>query len=243
MGLYDIVSLELDYSGKEIGRYLRSTGMNLKRKETNEKEHDYIEKQTICEIVENTLKSNNKNIVLLGSGYYHHFTYGLCLHADRFSEDYAYIHFDHHNDYFDSGFRPTYIHCGSFVRSILVDTNASSAFFIGNKPPEKTLKSKPHLSMLENQFRSKTGLKRFQRNLSKLPNDVYLSFDLDVLNTKIMHTAYDQGTLKLKELMHMLDMIKETKTIISADIVGYADTDGKKQGKGVYAKIINSLMA
>lgn len=243
MGLYDIVSLELDYPGEAIGKYLRSTGMNIKRKETAEKEHDYIEKQTICEIVENTLRGNNRNLVLLGSGYYHHFTYSLCLHADRFSDNYAYIHFDHHNDYFDSTFKTTYIHCGSFVRSILVDTNASSALFIGVRPPKKVLKSKLHMSLLEEQLRSENGLEKFQKKLSKLPSDVYLSFDLDVLNTKIMHTAYDQGTLKQRELMDMINIIKKTKTIISADIVGYADVDGKKQGKDIYAKIISSLMA
>ena len=55
-------------------------------------------------------------------------------------------------------------------------------------------------------------------------------------------TAYDQGSLKVRELMKCISLIKQSKHIIGADVLGYADITGRAPGKKLYAKIVASLL-
>lgn len=242
MGLWELVSLELDQPGKRIGEYFEKTlKLDIKRV-SYRKERDYVSKDLICRMVNKALgKGPERKLVFYGSDYYHHFTYGLCKHADRFNDSYAYVHFDHHSDCFNGGIKSE-ISCGSFVDDILKDSNASAVLFLGSRPPIHTdFSKKACISLLEEQLRH-YSFRKLEKRLSKLPDEVYLSFDLDVMSEGAITTAYNQGTLQTKELMKILDAIKRTKRIIGDDILGYGDIEGKEIGKELYAKIARSLL-
>ena len=263
MGLWELISLEMDYSGETIGDYFENTlGRKIRRNKYVRKEVKQENKETVCNITRRAVAGGqDKKLVVYGCGYYHHYTYGLCKYADRLSEDYGYIHFDHHEDYWREDMKKDYlrgfskprlnkdrnrIDCGSFVADILYDTNASALLLVGstlNRAVPKMLKDKPHESLSEKQFRNKTGMDMFKRRLDKLPEDVYLSFDLDVMEIKYIETAYSQGTLKPKELMAMIEAIKSSKNIISADVLAYGGLYNRtKPGRKLYREIVDSLM-
>ncbi len=239
MTLWELVSLELDYPAREIGKYFEKE-LKIKRVKCR-KEKIYDEKTTICRIVNRALgKSSKRKLVMYGSGFYHHFTYGLCRHADRVSEDYAYIHFDHHDD--SRKLRHNRIDCGAFVKDILEDTNASAVLYIGTNAP-KNLPVPNKLSIAEYHLRRGKRFQKLEWKLKNLPEEVYLSFDLDVMDKSIIGTVYDQGSLKTRELMKCISLIKRSKHIIGADVLGYRGVRGKVHGKELYKKIVNSLLA
>ncbi len=265
MGLWELISLEMDYSGETIGDYFQNTlRRKIKRNEYSRKEVMQYDKETICNIMKRAVAGGEeKKLAVYGCGYYHHYTYGLCKRADRLSENYGYIHFDHHEDYWRGDMKKSFlkscrslnsesnddmdrIDCGSFVADILYDTHASGLLLVGStidRAVPRMLKHKVHESIVERQFRNKTGMDMFRRRLDKLPEDVYLSFDLDVMDIKFIETAYSQGTLKPKELMAMIEAIKDSKNIISADVLAYGGIlDRTKPGRKLYKQIVDSLI-
>ena len=90
-------------------------------------------------------------------------------------------------------------------------------------------------------FRRKP-FRKLESGLESLPQDVYLSFDLDVMDYSLMKTGYPQGSLRHKELMKCIEMIKQSKHIIGSDVLGYAGQTGNEPGKQVYKAIVASLM-
>src|SRR3989339_177768 len=105
MGLKQIISLETDQPGKMIGDHFeKKSDLNIVRVNTPDKVlHD---KKEINQLIEEKIGYiGEEKLVVYGSGRYHHYTYGLCKLADRISNDYGYIHFDHHNDYANAYWR------------------------------------------------------------------------------------------------------------------------------------------
>ena len=235
--LWELISLELDRPAEEIGKYFeKELGKKIRRYKKEERDNS---KATICNIINEALgESLKRKLVVYGSGYYHHFTYGLCKHVDKISKDYAYIHFDHHTDIGCSNLAT--VSCGSFVQSILGDANASAALFIGNDAPNER-KDLRLLGIREEQLRKKKGFRKLRKKLLKLPGEAYLSFDLDVMLKSLIATNFGQGTTTTEELMKCVSLIKETKHIIGADILGYRG-EGNDPGKELYAKIVESLL-
>lgn len=181
------------------------------------------DKSIITSMVKNLLGENPKRrLVLYGSGNYHHYTYGLCRLADALSEEYGYIHIDHHSDFKNSASPlDSNVYCGSFVQAILAETNASEALFIGSRETQDFDGSKlPHPSIIERELMGSNGQKLLEQKLRALPRDVYLTIDLDVMHRDEIATSYDRGIMRKKRLMKTLDTIKQSKNIISADALG-----------------------
>jgi len=249
---WEIISLETDYSGQAIGAYFEEElGMKIRRVRNLKKEDLKLDKDDIFKLTSSALKGGlERKLVLYGSGAYHHYTYGLCRHADRLSGNYAYMHFDHHNDHFKheeiyGEYRgKARISCGAFLADLLKDTNASAVMLIGSNMGSQTpVKNKIYKAITEKHLRAIRGFRRFGRDLSALPEDVYLSFDLDVMTKRCLRSAYDQGTLKPKELFKMIETIKRNKRIISADVLGFAGMlDQTLPGKSLYKDIVLSLL-
>ena len=247
MGLWEIISLETDYSGEAIGSYFEEElGMKIRRVRFMKKEEVVYTKTGIIDLASFALRDKlERKLVLYGSGAYHHYTYGLCNHADKISSNYAYIHFDHHHDHYDKHGRESgLLSCGAFVAELLEDTNASAAMLIGSMlGNQEPVNNKIYLDMTEKHLRRRGGFRRFERELSEIPENVYLSFDLDVMDKKYLQSAYDQGTLKPKELFKLIDMIKKNKRIIGADVLGFAGMDDPyAPGKLLYKDIVLSLL-
>ncbi len=207
-----------------------------------------LHKETIAGMLSELFGQDKKRrLVLYGNGAYHHYTYGLCRLADKLSEEYGYIHVDHHADLILKGYSRSdkNIHCGVFVHAIMQETNAEKALFIGTK---KTLDGYdlPYPSIAEHNFMNPGGWQLLKEKLQLLPNDVYLTLDLDVMHAEEISTDYDRGTMRRTQLLQMIDIIKNSKNIISADVLGLA-TGGPynttELGVRLYGDITTALRA
>lgn len=251
---WQIVLLDTDISTTVLGEYFRHLrlGNEIKHvKGVHAKKGIYENQEEIEQLMDSLLDDDlSRKLVMYGNGFYHHYTYGLCKHADRFSDDYAYIHFDHHPDYRYS-FEKNRLGCGSFVERIVStgDTNASTALFIGSEatklvevlgiPLPIPIAAYNHI-MEEDILMN--GMKPVKKNLSKLPHDVYLSFDLDVMDETEIRTDYSRGSLKAGTLLGIIETIKQSKRIIGADILGFADTTLDIKSAELYLMIAESLL-
>ncbi len=253
MEQWRLISLEIDDSAKEIGEYFEQKFPHeIARAEPLQKAKIEDAKKNINRFIDNALGNGlERKLVVYGSGFFHHYTYGLCRHADRLSDEYCYIHFDHHDDYESIFFlRQDEINCEGFVKKILEDTNAKKAFFVGSNVMSLGPGHSSRHCILEHQLRSGNMYEDFRDKLCDLPKDAYLSFDLDVMTPKAICTDFDQGTLKTKELLELIDLIKGNKNIIGADILGYStvrnfefpNEDIPNKGKELYAAIATSLL-
>lgn len=245
---WKVVSLEIDYPAIAIGDYFEKYfDVPLLRTCRNTRtEWIRHSKKSIINLTKKSLQEiTTRKLVVYGSGNFHHYTYGLCMHASRMCQDFGYIHFDHHNDYNIEPEREIRgeIACGTFVKTILEDTNASAALFVGSRPPKEALiNGIPHPYIYEEHLRTHSRFNKLERLLKQLPDDVYLSFDLDVMCKSAIITAWDQGNLKIHELMKAISIIKKNKNIIGADILGYGDPQNKLGGKDLYVKIAQSIL-
>lgn len=249
-----LYSLELDNDGKDIGAYFQSRGYDIERVKPIEGRESlllnfYLPAKSIEDMIADSVDSKEKVLALSSHGNYHHLTYGLCKRTDRLSKRYGYIHIDHHNDLFGDGsdLDTEDIHCGKFVRKLCHDANVGKTglrrdlLFIGTK----VMLPYYMLTQYAGEFLF-TGFMggivsdlfcSLERNLERLPDDVYLTVDLDVLAPNEVRTAFDRGNMKAEKLYTIVEQIKQRKNIISADIVGYTTSnqprsayDGKSDG-------------
>lgn len=216
---WKLVVLEHDESSEEIGNFFEKIWQEgVTRKKIGQiRMHS---KEAITNKIENAVKDlEGRILTLYGMGSFHHYTYGLCnTIAKKRSKNYMYTHVDEHSDslYTNDGS----LNCAAFVRNILKEPGAKSLMLIGS---DIKLYDKPnYASVYQEEITSenaKTILKEELRKKSQL--DVYCSLDLDVLKKTEIKTNYPQGTLELKHLLQVLDVIKQEKDLISADILGY----------------------
>lgn len=190
-------------------------------------------------------------LTVYGDGEYHHYTYALHRMAleRRGLGRSTYFHFDNHRD--DWGVRPAdgstdWLHCASFVDSLAHDHRAVP-YFMG---PEVYAKKDSrgydirgtNIPIYHNQFsQHRQASQRWTRNdelwgytdarslparrdLAETPTASYLSFDLDLLAQSEIVTNFDQNELvKLRDLVRMVDRVREYKRVFSADILGFPD--------------------
>lgn len=159
-----------------------------------------------------------KILTLYGSGSFHHYTYGLCYAiAHKRSDNYMYVHIDNHTDsiYRENGI----IKCGSFVENILEEPEENDILLIG---PWKGENPKERKTISQKDLISKQAKYIVRKELEKkLQKDVYVSLDLDILTYADISTDFTQEILELKHLLNVIEVLKEGKNIISADILGY----------------------
>lgn len=252
---WKIVVLKHDRASAQIAKLIGDLypGITEVRKISNGL--DRASKTTIREAIRKSVKAGKeqKVLTLYGSGGKHHYTYGLCREvADKRSEGYTYFHFDYHTDYgytLHNG-NDDILNCAEFVDVILRDSNAQALRYVGCRSSiddgwcsvdiEKI--GKTYDSDLKDQPNSKTMKKAIRRLLQNTPNDVYISMDLDVLNSDEIRTAYGNGPLSLNQLLESLDVIKTQKNIISADVLGYS-TEWRRHEKSLltYARIVEMV--
>lgn len=240
---WQIVSLEMDETGKELGRYFAKRAKNLKRVHLSDELYD---RDDLAKKIRRIVVPGRKTLAIYGSGRFHHYTYGLCKAADRLSDGYCYIHFDHHDDY--AANNPQRLECGSFVNAILEDTHATSAIFIGTSIPWTN-----SIYSIDCSGKEQTS-PSLEKILKKTTRDVYLSFDLDVMDMSEITTDYFGGDMEANELVRLIKMIKGKKRIISADILGYSrngldcyynrgsDKPSPEKSKQLYEKIAKAIL-
>lgn len=221
-----IVVLEHDDASEQIGDLFSELFPDIT--EVREINDTWAQTKTQARKVGKSVKvgKEQKVLTLYGYGGNHHITYGLCREvADERSENYAYIHFDHHMDYGHSdGSYDEHLNCGSFVRAILHESKAQALRYVGCGTkyfPDLEEIRKTYGYVHESRLRDDGVKKSIEQLIQNTPDDVYISMDLDVLANSEMKTGFDRGDLRLGELLEALNTIGNDKNIISADVLGY----------------------
>jgi len=224
MNNWKLLTLEHDNSSKQISEFFRKSWKEgtIERKvcrEIRPKTRRYrgVNKDKLAEKIGKTVgNTEGKILTLYGDGNSHHYTYGLCdAIASKRSDDFLYIHLDHHTDSeYDID---NILGCGSFVENILKDYSSDIMILgaeWGSMYTKRTVIGQKGL------FLGQTVKNKLKEKPQK---DVYLSIDLDVINRKEIITSYDQGDCTLGLLLNAIKIIQDEKNIISADILGYSD--------------------
>ncbi|MFH0889890.1 MAG: hypothetical protein V1836_01970 [Candidatus Aenigmatarchaeota archaeon] len=186
-------------------------------------------KQIINKVKKAINGDHERILTVLGHGYAHKMTYGLCKHvADSRSDGYVYYHFDQHGDI---GHIWTRITHGGFVARLFNDTKAQDVVFSD-----------------EPDFNSRAlarGLDVDDTGASLMTNknvpDAYCSFDLDCMRYEEIKTGWPGGTMHSIALLNEVENIKTKKDIISADVLGYS---GERDAKShvMYAVLMETLI-
>lgn len=222
-----------------------------------EKEEGYFSpKNRIIDEIRDIAQKNNfggekKILALAGEGGVHHYTYALCrVFADPKSDNYGYIHFDAHDD---TGSVMDYFHlgCASFVHLFLEkNSRVKKVFYVGCfKKPQKPVNApkdfEENIKVIEENKITRMSVKKLMAPLKKMPEDVYVSMDLDVLRREEIYTKYGYGPMTLSKLINCLEIIKKEKNIIGADVLGYhwrETLEDKSKSLKTYKEIVDCLV-
>ncbi len=226
---WHFLSLEMDLPSRLLGEHFRQTYVQPPEQITLP-ERTIVSRGKLIRIIEEAIPDYIKDskaptLCFSGHGEYHHYTYGLCkVLADRRSKRYGYVHIDHHHDMWDDsekgGLRKE-LHCGRFVKSIRANTNASHVLTVGTQEVEKELEGNPAQYHHIPNHELEKGLFCIDSALQRLPDDVYVSIDLDFLSPKEISTGWPEGSFKKETLFCCLELIKERKRLVGVDVCGW----------------------
>ncbi len=248
MAEWQLLSLEMDAGGRDIGSFFSQSGYETRRVSLDEfleqaqrhddgaalsldtqfwpEPHIYSKAQlasTMRNLAGNTRK---KTLALYGSGFYHHYTYGLCALAGQQSEGFTYIHVDGHTDCIPGwqNHPPGTVIYSNFVEDIVRDTGAKDVIMVGANLGGVPWCTCLQQAIFEDRLNAEEALDDFRGLLEGVQKDVYLSVDLDVTPADECITdwrEWERGHLRKGQLLRVVKLLKETKHIIGADILGY----------------------
>ncbi|MDI3480357.1 MAG: hypothetical protein PWQ97_12 [Tepidanaerobacteraceae bacterium] len=157
-------------------------------------------------------------VCFLGPGDFHH----LCLHfLNKLHTKPLLVLFDHHSDMMEAP--PGTISCGSWVRAALNSGKVKKCIIVGQNVRDEMFsdsKSDGKVVFFPQNIPHEKKVSGVMKELMKYSEPVYISIDKDVLVSGEAYTNWDQGSLKLEELLDFIKIIKKAKDIISADICG-----------------------
>jgi len=181
-------------------------------------------------------------VVFLGSGDYHHVSYLLIERRRALDTRIQVVVFDNHPDNMRYPFG---IHCGSWVWHVsrlpfvarvhvagITSTDVEAGRLWENHLAplysgkvvyycvQRNLRAMRRLGMHHSRaFPSMSALlDALSASVTTAPEPVYLSIDKDVLARDVVQTNWDQGVMRLEELMAAIRMLR--RRIIASDVVG-----------------------
>ncbi len=181
-------------------------------------------------------------VVFLGSGDYHHLSYLLIERLRALNTRIQVVVFDNHPDNMRYPFG---IHCGSWVWHVSRLPFVARVHVVGitSTDVERGRLWENHLAPLysskviywcvqrnlramrfigirhSRSFSSMAALlDDFSASLASMPEPVYLSIDKDVLARDVVQTNWDQGVMRMEELMTAIRMLPGR--IIASDVTG-----------------------
>jgi hypothetical protein len=254
MGAWQLLSLEMDSGGKDIGRFFEEDlSLSIKRSSLDEllaragditnqeteiyKELSWLQSKNVIFSKERLMNAmsaltagiNEPILAVYGSGFFHHYTYGLCTVASKLSKAFCYIHIDRHTDCYPSGVRRDYKRSGIIAPSDFVEdlrndktNNAKDVIMIGAFVGGwcKGI----HSVLYEFAMDKRKTLEELAAFLDDTRDDVYISIDTDVMLKEEVITYnedYDRGLLDKAQLFSIISLIKSRKRVVGADICGY----------------------
>lgn len=247
---WNIISLEMEDGGKDIGEYvekglvlpIRRISLDEIAEEAakcqfNAENYRYLPKPHIFgkEQIRSMMQEFVKppTLAVYGSGWFHHFTYGLTAAAGN--KKFCYIHVDRHTDFLPGyRLRDGAIIYSNFVEDIRRD-NANDLILIGSFISDyKGFVLAPIMDSIN----TPEALIAIEKHLDSTYDDVYVSFDLDVLDNEVINDWQKEGKMSRKRLLEFARMIKKKKNIIGADILGFTNSNYGFKSWDAYAGMV-----
>jgi arginase family enzyme len=170
----------------------------------------YCHPESLAEIQQRLNEHKNKGITLIGSGNYHYVSYLLLQEID---EPFTLVLFDHHTDLGNE--EESLISCGCWVSYALEHIPfLERVVMIGPSSAQIHPRYSSKLTIFSNEHSPKLILSNIQTNA------VYISIDKDVLCRDDALTNWEQGTMRLADLLQYVKYILDSKKVIGLDICG-----------------------
>ncbi|HQD39940.1 MAG TPA: arginase family protein [Bacillota bacterium] len=178
----------------------------------------YCRRESLAAIGEKLKKRKSRGLTLIGIGNYHYVTYLL---ISELNLPFTLVIFDYHADLFPTPC-PEVISCGSWVyeavrklpllkKVVLIGVNDELVPFI----PAKIRRQVAVFPCRQKTWENKNAV------LAAIPTEnVYFSVDKDVLSESDAITDWDQGTMRLWQLLELLQHIASKKRVCGMDICG-----------------------
>jgi len=181
------------------------------------------------------------NKLLVGLGGEHAISLGLVLAALEKFTDLAVLHIDAHADLRDSYEGTQYGH-GCVLRRISEHCPVFSYGIRSLSIEERDFirfNQIPHVFAFE---RNKTD--KFEAFLNKLPENIYLTIDMDALDPSLVPGVGtpEPGGLFWEELMEFLDLVNCHSTIVGFDVVEVLPLAGQTVSEFTAAKLVYRLL-
>lgn len=179
----------------------------------------YCEARALASIAKRLENRKDRGITFIGSGNYHYVTYLLMKDVQA---PFTLILFDHHTDMKDAPCE-SLVTCGSWVlRALKRLPMLKKVIIVGTR--EDLLESIPSylnkkvLILSEEQI-GQADIQRYIKSAISTYN-VYISIDKDVLGKSEAVTNWDQGNMKLMQLLSLVKYIAKSKRICGIDVCG-----------------------
>lgn len=173
------------------------------------------------EFVRKKEKKELPGIRLLDSGNYHYVS-KLLLGLEK--EDLFLLVFDHHTDMQPPALLPV-LSCGSWIRDAAdAYGNIKGICVIG--PPEASVRETKEMEhvwfVTQEELDDGSGAAKireiFASQAGELP--VYLSVDKDILSKEELNTNWDQGNVRVEELLSLAEVCLAGRKVLAVDLCG-----------------------
>lgn len=192
-------------------------------------------------------------MAIFGSGDYHYITHALLRNVvDNIYDGYSVILIDNHDDCediraaSDTGKYP--LNCATHMRESLKKSKLLEVIHISKKSTpaadwyDRNLQKRSFSQITGEEVPTLISEEFIQTILDSIFDKVYLSIDIDALSPDDVdieqYQAYDQGTMRLQELLMILEKTLQQKNVIGIDICGMSQDPRAEQ---VYDAIIATV--
>lgn len=179
----------------------------------------YCERKSLASIGKRLKKCKDRGVTFIGSGNYHYVTYLL---MSEVQSPFTLVLFDHHTDMMEAPCE-SLVTCGSWVLNSLENLPMlKKVVIIGTR--EDLIESIPkHLNkkvlVFSEEDIGQVDIKKYIKS-AVFTDNVYVSIDKDVLDESEVVTNWDQGHMKLMQLLNLVRFIAVDKQICGIDVCG-----------------------
>ncbi len=161
-----------------------------------------------------------QGIHFIDSGDYHYITK---LWVDKIKFPYSLIIFDHHPDMQPALYNGV-LSCGSWARDVLENDPFCKKIYLIGVADElmqniEGIRNRNKLIYISERDLKEEEKKKMLAN-AVIRTPIYISIDKDVLSPKFAVTNWDQGSLSLKKIKELFQIIATKQKIIGIDICG-----------------------
>lgn len=180
----------------------------------------YCEESSLKSIYNRIINKKHSKVTFIGNGNYHYVTYLLLKDIKK---PFTLVLFDHHTDMMDAPSK-SLVTCGSWVSNAINNLpNLKKVIIIGVSQEliySNIIDNKDKVAILskENIGQAKTVNEYIESNT--VTDEIYISVDKDVLAYTDASTNWDQGNMKLEDLLNSINYMCNNYKILGLDVCG-----------------------